>query len=175
MSVSRRVLCFGGVSIAASLASFAFAQSVPVQTREMQVEQFLLTLRGEARLQLAEGEELGPSARLGDIADPSTLQALAANFTNFRGSNVMMQSQRLPLGILAYETLTSLVYHEETDEAGDLVADWPGYLEASPARLSPFGGVATQGFDLAAMVELQLPLAQQAWKDALDKGSFILL
>lgn len=175
MSVSRRVLCLGGVSIAASFASAAFAQPIQLQTRELQVEQFLLSLRGEARLQWSEGDELGPSVRLGEVADADTLQALTANFTNFRRSNVMMQARRLPLGILAYETLTSLVYHEETDESGDLIADWPGYLDASPVRMSPFGGVTTEGFEQAVMIEQHLPVAQQAWKDAIDTGNYILL
>lgn len=171
MILARRSLFVGGMALASSFASVSFAQ--PLQ-RQVEVEDFLLSLRGEGDLRLDEFETERQIEFFERAPEVESLQALALNFTNFRSSNVFLESQRLPVGILAYETLTSLVYHEETDEAGDLSGDWPGYLDQTPARLDP-GGVSIMRTDRTFESFGELAAAQNAWKEALESGRYTLL
>jgi hypothetical protein len=44
----------------------------------------------------------------------------------------------VPLGVLCYQALGEVAYHEAVDDSGDVYADWPGYIlpTASPDELT---------------------------------------
>ena len=52
-------------------------------------------------------------------------------------SQSALDANRVPIGIVCYEALTQLVYHEPIEPGGDVAAAWPGHLSprASPAEL----------------------------------------
>ena len=81
------------------------------------------------------------------------LSELVACIDNETPSGVTLGGQYVPLGFLCYMALERHVYHEETDENGDLVSTWPGDF------------VPSDGW-------MRLPDAQEAWEAAIETGDY---
>ena len=84
------------------------------------------------------------------------LSELAACIDDETPSSVTLQGQRVPLGFLCYAALDRHVYHEETDENGDLIHTWPGDF------------VPSEGW-------ARLPEVKAAWQAAIQAGDYTWL
>lgn len=95
---------------------------------------------------------------LDEIAQAYDLETLLPQLVSCMDNATPTQStlnhEAVPLGVLCYQAITLLVYHEEVNEGGDLL-DWPGYihLPASPA-------------DLKA--------AQEAWRKVISEKNYVV-
>ncbi len=176
--LSRRVVCVGGVTISGSLWSSAAAQQGA--SPEARAEGFVMSLRGQLTMEAPRNLD-APVGRWGDAqgrldelarsADRDVLLGLAGNFTNFRQSFVTQDAVRLPVAEIAYETLTSIVYHEQYDEEGDIVGDWAGYM--SPFSLRRDGQLRLpSNIEGSVALTEALERARLSWTDALNANDF---
>lgn len=65
---------------------------------------------------------------LSEESTEKTLPLLVQCMDNPSPSNSTLAGQPVSVGILCYEALTLLVYHEPVDAEGDIALNWPGYL-----------------------------------------------
>jgi len=85
-----------------------------------------------------------------------TVAALVECLDNTTQSGSTLDGTPVALGIVCYEALTQLVYHEPTGRDGDVASDWPG-------RLSPRPSPA------------EMRAAKEAWKKVIATKSYSFL
>lgn len=185
---SRRTWLAGGAAALAALHAFAARAQDPSDPQAMR--RFLSGLAGEVRFGAARDDaashelmlDLGGveavaafTASFGERPPQDHLLALAQNLDASEPTRVVAidpangENRPLSVGPLAFLVLTSLVYHEEVDEAGDLVP-WPGYLPEYPQlqpRLPSLSSDLEQALAPAA--------ARQAWLTAIAAGAYCYL
>ena len=67
-----------------------------------------------------------PGAQRDNLPE-SVLAELVDCFDDTSPSASVLGDQPIPLGWVCYAALTGFIYHEETDEEGDIVQHWDGY------------------------------------------------
>jgi hypothetical protein len=88
----------------------------------------------------------------GEVALPALLDCM----DSVRPSLVKQGTEFVKTGYVCYVVLTSMVYHEEFDELGDVTGGWPGYITAD-----------------ASAVDMRN--AQAAWREVVRSRSFVRL
>jgi hypothetical protein len=70
-------------------------------------------------------------------------------------TRTLAQESFVPLGVLCYEVLTDIAYHEAVDSTGGIDGEWPGYI-----------------LPTASLIEIRA--ARRAWADVVQNRSYIL-
>jgi len=86
---------------------------------------------------------------VGDAAIAPLVQCIG----NSSPTQTKIQRRFIPLGVLCYDALNRMIYHEETSATGDMDPDWAGYItpEATPSDLRR---------------------GQQAWQQVIRSGTY---
>lgn len=97
--------------------------------------------------------EQSPTVRAITAFGDTALRPLAQCVGDTTPTRTTLKGTPVRLGVLCYEALTRLIYHEETDASGDIDPDWPGAL-------------------LPGATTADLRKAQRAWLTVLRQGTF---
>lgn len=93
--------------------------------------------------------ELLRIAAVGDVA----IEPLVKCIGDTSPTLSMIQGHAVPVGVLCYEVLNRMIYHEEPSVTGDIDPDWAGYITPEARALD-------------------LRRAQQAWQRVIRDGTF---
>lgn len=72
--------------------------------------------------------EQSPTVRAITAFGDTALTPLAECIGDTMQTRTTLAGTPVRLGVLCYEALTRLIYHEETDASGDINPEWPGYV-----------------------------------------------
>lgn len=72
--------------------------------------------------------EQSPTVRAITAFGDTALRPLAECIGDSMPTRTTLKGAPVRLGVLCYDVLTRLIYHEETDASGDINPEWPGYL-----------------------------------------------